>query len=210
MTPFADVAISFPVLPTFRHFSLQEEKSEARTINDLQNKLLMYRLKNYLQVRSCKFQVPEFSGSTQVLASMLGQCIVEDRDLQTHLVELLRSRDDGERVDWTTKLEAVVVEALIVLCHERRSSVHVGRIAELANVIMSRSEESIELTPKVVGAKLKQLGFETTRLDSNGRGIYLLKNACALIHKLGQSFGVPSVRLGLPGCPHCGGARNAH
>jgi hypothetical protein len=209
-TPFADFALSFPVLPTFRYFSSSKEKTDADTINDLQNKLLMYRLKNHLKVRSCNFQVPEFFGSTKLLARMLGQCIVEDRDLQNQVIELLRSRDEGERIESTTRIEAIVVEALIALCHHRECSVHVGRVAALANGIMARSGESFELSPKEVGAKLRQLGFETTRLDSAGRGIYLLKNECALIHKLGRSFGVPSLRIGLPGCPNCMNERSAH
>lgn len=192
-----------PVPPMLRSFSTQDEEREVATINNLQNRLLMYRLQNFAQVRSSQFDAPEFSGSTREMARTLGRCIVDAADLQARLLDLLRPRDDAERTEGTGRLGAVVVEALVVACHEKRPSVHVGQVAELANAILSRSGESFQLSPKEVGAKLKQLGFRTTRLDSAGRGIYLLTEQCALIHKLGRAFRVPTLCEGLPGCPHC-------
>jgi len=129
--------------------------------------------------------------------------IVDAADLHARLLDLLRPRDDAERTEGTGKLEAVVLEALVVACHEKRPDVHVGQVAELANKILGRSGESLQLSPKEVGAKMKQLGFRTTRLDSAGRGIYLVSERCALIHKLGREFGVPTLRQGLPGCSQC-------
>jgi hypothetical protein len=116
---------------------------------------------------------------------------------------LLRLRNDADRTEGTSRLEAVIVEALIVCCHERRTSVHAGEIAALANGILSRQDEFLKLEAREVGAKLKKLWLRTTRLDSAGRGIYLLKEVCARIHDLGRAFGVPALREGLPGCPHC-------
>jgi hypothetical protein len=202
-SPFADVGLWLTVPATARSFSTQEEEREAATISNLQNRLLMYRLQNFGQVKSSQFDAPEFSGSTREMARMLGQCIVNAAELQARLVNLLRPRDDADRVERTCRLEAIVVEALVVACHEQRPSVHVGDVAALANGILSRSGESFQLTPREVGAKLKQLGLRTTRLDAAGRGIYLLKEQCALIHKLGRAFGVPTLREALPGCPHC-------
>lgn len=200
---FVDAGIWMPVSPMLRSFSTHDEEREVATINNLQNRLLMYRLQNFAQVRSSQFDAPKFSSSTREMARMLGRCIVDAAALQARLLDLLRPRDDAERTEGTGRLEAVVVEALVVACHKKRPSVHVGQVAEIANAILSRSEESFQLNPKEVGAKLKQLGLRTTRLDSAGRGIYLLTKQCALIHKLGRAFGVPTLREGLPGCPHC-------
>jgi hypothetical protein len=199
---FVNAGVWMPV-PPLRSFSTQDEEREAATINNLQNRLLMYRLQNFAQVRSSQFDAPEFCGSTREMARALGRCIVDAADLQARLLDLLKPRDDAERTERIGRLEAVVVEALVVVCHEKRPSVHVGQVAELANLILSRSGESFQLSPKEVGAKLKQLGLRTTRLDSAGRGIYLLTEQCALIHKLGRAFGAPTLRKGRPGCPHC-------
>jgi len=200
---FADAGVWIPVSPMLRSFSTQDEVREVATINNLQNRLLMYRLQNFAQVKSSQFDAPEFCGSTREMARALGRCIVDAADLQARLLDLLKPRDDAERTEGIGRLEAVVVEALVVLCHEKRPSVHVGQVAELANLILSRSGESFQLSPKEVGAKMKQLGLRTTRLDSAGRGIYLLSERCALIHKLGREFGVPTLRKGRPGCPSC-------
>jgi len=200
---FVDAGIWMPVSPMLRSFSTHDEEREVATINNLQNRLLMYRLQNFAQVRSSQFDAPEFCGSTRETARALGRCFVNAVDLQAKVLDLLKARDDAERTEGKGRLEAVVVEALVVVCHEKRPSVHVGQVAELANAILSRSGESLQLSPKEVGAKLKQLGFRTTRLDAAGRGIYLVSERCALIHKLGREFGVPTLREGRPGCPHC-------
>jgi hypothetical protein len=57
---------------------------------------------------------------------MLGRCIVNAPGLQARLVDLLRPRDDADRSEGVGRLEAVVTEALVVVCHERKPSVHVG------------------------------------------------------------------------------------
>lgn len=155
---FGDAGVWMPASPMLRSFSTHDEEREVATINNLQNRLLMYRLQNFAQVRSSQFDAPEFSSSTREMARMLGGCIVDAADLQARLLDLLRPRDDADRTEGTGKLEAVVVEALVVACHQKRPSVHVGQVAELAAAILSRSEESFQLSPKEVGTKLKQLG----------------------------------------------------
>jgi hypothetical protein len=202
-SPFADVGLCVPVSPTLNSFSTQDEEREVATISGLQDRLLMYRLQNFAQVRSSQFDAPEFSGSTREMARMLGRCIVNAADLHARLIDLLRPRDDAERVEGTRRIEVVVLEALVVACHEKKPSVRVSQVADLANGILTRGGESFNLSPKQVGARLKQLGFRTTRLDSAGRGIYLLKEQCAHIHKLARAFGIPTLHQGLPGCPHC-------
>jgi hypothetical protein len=200
---FAEVGLGISVSPMLRSFSLPDEERETTTINHLQNQMLEYRLRNFARVKSSQFDAPDFSGSTRELARTLGRCVVGAPDLQGRLLELLRSRNDAEKTEVARGLEAVVVEALVAFCHERRSSVHVGEVAQFANAILTRNEESLQLSFKQAGTKLKQLGFRTTRLDSAGRGIHLLKEQCARIHKLGRAFGVPTLREGLKGCPHC-------
>ena len=202
-SPFAEACLWMPVAPTPQLFSIQDEQREAARIVELQNQLLMYRLQNYAKVKTSTFDVPEFSGSSRELARSLGACVVDAPDLQSRLVDRLRERDQAERSERVGKIVSVIVEALVVCCHERKPSVHVAEVTKLANGILSRTREVVELTPKQVGAKLRQQGFRTVRLDAAGRGIYLLNGQCARIHELARTYGVPSVREGLPRCPHC-------
>jgi hypothetical protein len=202
-SPFADVGFWFSVPPAIRLFSEQDERGEASPINSLQNKLLAYRLQNFSKIALSDFDAPNFYGVSREMARSLGRCIVDAPELQTKIIHLLVPRNDSDQVEGTTRLAAVITEALVVSCHERKASVRVGEIATLANGILSRNGEFLQVNPKEVGAKLKKLGFRTTRLDSAGRGIYLLKEQCAQIHELARSLRVPTLREGLPGCPHC-------
>lgn len=163
----------------------------------------MYRLQNYHKVRTSEFDIPEFAGATREYVRALGQCLVDAPELQASLATLFRSRDNAERTGTACELDAVVIEALLVCCHERKPSVHVGDIATLANGILSLKGETAELSAREVGGRLKNLGFLTTRLDSSGRGIYLLNAECERIHKHGRALGVAALRQGLPGCGFC-------
>jgi hypothetical protein len=202
-SPFAEACLWMPIAPTPQLFSIQDEEREAARIVELQNQLLMYRVQNYAKVKTSTFDVPEFSGSSRELARSLGACIVDAPDLQARLVDQLRERDQAERSERAGKIESVVVEALLVCCHERHPSVHVGEVSRLVNGILARSAEVVKVTAKQVGTILKRLGFRTERLDAGGRGIYLLNGECARVHRVARAYGVPSLREGLPGCPHC-------
>lgn len=202
-SPFADASLWLRVSNTTRSFTAQDELRNAATIQKLQNQLLGYRLANLQQVRSSVFDAAEFSGTTRELACALGRCVPNSPDLQARILELLTPRDDGERSGGANPFESAIIEALLVACHERKSSVRVGEVAGLANGILGRNGEQVRLGSREVGAKLKQLGFRTARLDGAGRGIYLVREQCAQIHRLGRDLRVPTLREGLPGCPDC-------
>ena len=202
-TPFADACLSVSLPPQLTSFSTRDEEHQEVSVQKLQNQLLRYRLENFSRVRAAALNAPHFRGSTRELACTLGRCIVDAPAIQERLFALLQPRDDASRIESATGLRAVIIEALIAACHEQKSSIHVGEITELANGILTRNEETVILRAKQVGSILKHLGLSTTRLDSQGRGIYLLGPGCSLIHRLAQAYSVPAIREGLPGCPHC-------
>jgi len=202
-SPFAENCLRLWVSSANRSFGLWEEEPEAAGIIRLQNQLLMYRLENHSKVKASRFTVPDFCSITGEHARTLGRCIVDAPELQSQLTELLRTRNDAEQTESAGKLDAMVMEALLVCCHERKPSVHVGQIATLVNTILTRDEETLELSAKQVGSRMKKLGFRTVRLDAGGRGIYLLNGECARIHQLVRSFRAAASREHLPGCPHC-------
>jgi hypothetical protein len=202
-TPFAENCLRLWVSPANRSFGPSEEEPEAAEITRLQNQLLMYRLEKHSKVKTCQFAVPDFCGITGEHARTLGRCLVDTPDLQARVTALLRTRNDAEQSESAGKLDAVVVEALLVCCHERRPSVHVGEVTTLVNVILTRDGEAVELNAKQVGGRMKKLGFRTIRLDAGGRGIYLLSAECGRIHQLARAFRAAATREPLPGCPHC-------
>jgi hypothetical protein len=203
-TLFADSCLWIPVAPARRLVSFRDEQRESAQIARLQNQLLSYRLQNHEKVRTSDFDVPEVDGSIRRLGRTLGACLVDAPDLRVRLVQELQEMDAATNRDQIKQIEAVLIEALLACCHERRSTVHVGEIAKLANTIFLQRGETLQLKPREVGAKMKGLGFNTTKIDSGGRGLYLLGENCRRIHELARSYRVPFPQPGLPGCPHCG------
>jgi hypothetical protein len=199
----ADGCLRISVAPARELLKSVDETRERPVLEGLQAKLLNYRLRNYGKVKSSTFDVLKFTGATRALARSLGACIVDASDLQTRVAALLQNHDEAVRAERAAEIESVLLEALLVLCHERRTSVHVGEVAEIANGILSRRGEGVILSPRETGSKLKVLGFRTTRLDSGGRGLYLLGEIRKHVHKLARLYTVPSLQSGLPGCPDC-------
>jgi hypothetical protein len=202
-SPFADGCLRISVPPARELLKSVDETRERRVLEELQAKMLNYRLMNYGKVKSSNFDVLQFTGPTRSLARSLGACIVDASDHQTRVAALLQNHDEAARAERAAEFESVLLESLIVLCHERKTAVHVGQVTEIANGILSRRGESLILSPRQTGSKLKGLGFRTTRLDSGGRGLYLLGEIRKHVHKLARLYTVPSLQSGLPGCPDC-------
>jgi hypothetical protein len=207
---FADICLQLRVLPGNRIFGSKDEDHTTAAIDNIQNQMLAYRLQNHSKVKASEYDVPQFCGATREYARTFGRCIVDAPDLQARLATLLLAQDQAERTETAGAVDAVVIEALVVCCHERKASVHVGEVATLANAILGRGGETVNLSDKQVGGRMKKLGFRTSRLDAGGRGIYLLNGSCERVHKLARAFDVPTLREDQPGCPYCTQTNELH
>jgi hypothetical protein len=208
-SPFVDSCLSMPVTPARVLFSAQPTKAEAES---LRNRLLSYRLHHHPTVKTSTFDAPRFCGAIRDVARAYGACIVGSPDLQERLVALLQDRDEADRLEIANSLPGVVIEVLRALCHERKPTVHVGEVAEMANLVLSRQGEVAKVSARRIGTILKHLGFRTIKLDAGGRGI-LLDGECRRIHDLANDHALPSLREQFPGCPYCQGdgmEANAH
>ena len=198
----ADGFLRIPVVPAMRLLSPSDEERHRAAVEELRAKLLNYRLVHYDEVRSSTFDVADLTGPTREIARGLGACLVDAPDLRDRLIALLRDQDESVRMERSAEMSPVL-ESLMVFCHERRPSVHVGEIATTASSILSIRGEWATLSPKEVGSKLKLLGLRTTRLDAGGRGLRLTREICTRIHRTARAFGAPATETGLPGCPDC-------
>ncbi len=105
--------------------------------------------------------------------------------------------------------EAIVLEALLLLCHQRRKIAYVAEIALATNkILFARRQINVidgpgAVTPRELGAKLKAIGFHTVRLDAAGRGIAFDPHIVKRIHELARLHGTATALQGLPGCPYC-------
>jgi hypothetical protein len=176
---------------------------------DLQAKLQSYRLRNFVKVEHSDFDAPQLAFPTREIARALGDCIVDDRELQSRVVSLLEEQDEDTRVRRTTTFEAVVVEAGLLFCHEKenREWAYVGEFARFSNAILKGRGEEIELEPRAVGDILRSVGLFTRRLGRAGRGILLVIEIRRKIHELAWRFGVLSIEDGVDRCEFCTEAR---
>jgi hypothetical protein len=201
--PFLDSCLEIPIFPSRVLFSCSDEEREAAPLEEIRDQLLSYRLVHFSRVKTSNFDVPQFNGPVRGLARALGACIVDAPALQASLVVQLQTRDEAVKLDRISEIPSILLEALLVCCHERRPAVYVQEIADVANDILSRHDEILKLSARQVGGKLKNLGFRTERLDAAGRGIYVLGENCRRVHELAKMYGVPSLQTGLLGCPQC-------
>ena len=199
---FGDSALYLMVIPTHRRLPLLDAQAEEQIADQFQSKLLSYRLANHSKVRNSDFQVAAFTSPIAALARTLGACIVDDRELQSGLETLLRRQDEAVRVRRVTGLEAVVIGALWVLCHEERESAYVGEIAKVANGILLGRGETLELEPRAVGSILDELGLCDRPRHGRGCRILLLDETRRRVHELAYAYGVASVGGSSVRCPH--------
>jgi hypothetical protein len=108
-----------------------------------------------------------------MLARALGAAVEGSPETQARIIEALRRSDEKSKVESSQSPAAVVLEALLVACHEKRPEIHVFEIAELANGIFLGRHDDQVLSPKALGGIL--------------RAELALASSCARNHRRKQS-----------------------
>ena len=169
----------------------------------LQPQLLDYRLRNHAQVRKSTFDAAQFAGGTREIARALGACVVGDSELQAGVISALRAQDEAVRGARWTRLDSLVVEGLLVLCHEKdTTAVYTGDLTGVVNEILLGREEKLKLKPRKVGALLRSLNVISER-DSKGYGFLLLKDVRRKIHELARALDAAGLRENAGRCEFC-------
>ena len=181
---------------------LLDAKALLKIAEAFQPQLLLYRLKNWSHVASVTFDPSSLGGATRALASVLGSCFPGSEELQKRVARLLEPQDEERRFDHAQCESAVVLEALLIACHEGRASVHVGDIADLANGILDLRGDGYRLSTRRIGSTLRSFSLGLRR-DSRGYG-FLLSTKCKWrIHQLARSLDVPFFRGQIEKCDMC-------
>lgn len=207
--PASSGCLQIVVTPGMRPLTIADEARESAMIEEIQSKLLGYRLSNFDSVRESDFDVPSFSGATRNLARDMGACFVNAPELRARLISLLAVQDSESRMAHGEELKSIVLEGMLLLCHQRKKTAYVGEIATATNhILLGRGMiDALDgpgaATPREVGGKVRSLGFQTTRLDEAGRGIAFDAQVVKRVHALAQLHDTATSRQGLPGCPFC-------
>jgi hypothetical protein len=198
-------SICVTLTPARGRFPVVSDHDQVQIADELQPKLLLYRMRNYGKFRESQFDVPQFTAAVRTRARMLGACVVDNASLQSGLISALRGQDNEARITRSFSLESVMVEALLLLCHDKatRASANVGDIAKVMNTILKGRGELLELEPRKVGDVLRTLQFFPIRQGSAARGISLTVAERRRVHRLARDYDVPTIHDGAVRCPEC-------
>ena len=201
--PTSVTALGVPLLlakPPHRRLSRADAQQWA---DEFQPRLMRYRISQHLQVANSQFDEHGFAPASRLLARILGAAVEGSASLQGRMVEALRSVDEQAKTVHSQDLGAVVVEALLSLCHEQKQEAYVREITELANGILLGRHETMKLSPKGVGAILrKKLGLFTERHGAGYRMV-LTEGARRRIHELAAAHHTLSSLDAHSGCSLC-------
>jgi hypothetical protein len=178
-------------------------QSQIEELRQIQRQLVRYRVTRYQQVAQSNFDAPGFCPETRVIARILGACAEGDESVQQQIVAALQDQDEGAKVISSHSVEAVVLEALLVLIHEKRSHAFITEIKKLTEGILLGRQQITALVDRDMGRMLREdLGLSTTR---RSKGICLSLNtlACAAIHREAYARGVLTLLEPRPDCSYC-------
>jgi hypothetical protein len=181
--------------------------SEAERIaTEYQGKFLQYRLVNWAKVRPPAFDLNQFTTPMQEIAHTFAASIVDDDELQSQVVPLLKTLDREVRVDRTFLLAAIVLEALLARCHNVTGKYYpVADLTGDVNTLLCGRGETLEVSPENIGWTLRALGLHTDFIPGGRRGLLLTRDVREKIHELAVDYGVRTLRE-LPAkvdCPLC-------
>ena len=178
-------AIEIPVSQTRIPLPVLTEAVQNAIADEFQPKLLTYRLAKHAQVMNSTFDAAPLISSVSELARSLGACVVDDPDRQADIIRVLKDRDEQVSEDYSWDPRVTVLEVLLLFCHKRqKEKVHALEIADIASSMLKERGESLGISERTVGNKLRYWGFTPVRLDSSGRGLWLTSKIRKQIHKL--------------------------
>jgi hypothetical protein len=196
-------ALHINLPPSRGRLPILDEKFSDEVAREFQSKFLAYRCHHFLEVRESRFDLPEFTSATRILARVFGAPIVEAATLRTALIRLLQDHEEARLALSWTDLRCVVIEAVLHHCHtEPGEKVHVGKITKTVNCILKGRGEETQREAREIGVVLRDFKLCSKR-DSAGYAILLDSAVCRHIHRLAHGFGLLAMRKGEARCLHC-------
>jgi hypothetical protein len=187
----AEVAIRMALSPAPAGTPLLTDDIKEKLANEFQAKLLRYRIDNFARVRRSDFDAPQLAGSARVIARFLGSCFPGNRELQSGVLRSLAGMDEAARVALAMRPESLLVEALLIQCHEGKEAVYVGDVTSSVNAILRERGETFKVDARAVGPKIASLGLFTKR-DASGYAFKVTNEIRRQVHQLAGAYAVPT------------------
>jgi hypothetical protein len=158
------------------------------TFQSLQNQLLEYRIRNRTIVNNSEFSPAGLALESGVIASVLGNCIVNAPSLEEYLVSILAPQAQQQMADRLGSIEGLTVEAAFLKCHQEETEVMVKEITAEVNRMLIERGEKLQYSPESVGHTLKKVGLFTQRLGRQGNGLRMNEGTRLRIHKVASFY----------------------
>ena len=165
-------------------------QSQIEELRQLQGQLLKYRLTRHQQVAESTFDAPNFCPETRLIARMLGACLEGDTKARQQMIDALGETDETTLASAAQSPEAIVLEALLVLVHERRDQAFMREIRELAQGIFLGRQDPTRLRDQDVGTIVRDTFGLVTRRQKKGISVDLEAIQSAAIHREAYARGV--------------------
>jgi len=203
--PLALPALTIPLLPATQPCG-RITNSEAQSLADFfQPRLLHYRLTQHVKVANSRFDVAGLCPGLRLVARVLGVAVEDSPTLQASMIGALRSMDEQHKAEQSQTPAAVLIEALLLLSHNKTPVAYVGQITELANATLENHDENIQLSPRAVGEILRQeLGLFARRRPL-GYELALDLATQRRVHRLAVDHDVLQQVADCPCCEEMGG-----
>jgi hypothetical protein len=158
------------------------------TIDSLRNRLLEYRNRNLGTVRSLEFNPRGLSLEAHAMANALGSCVVDEPQLESELVTLLKPQHQQQIADRSSSLEAIVAGVALAFCHQGKDEVYVKEVAAEVNRLLVARGETMQLSAEKAGHKLRKAGLFTRRLSPAGNGLTLDQATRSRVHEVARAY----------------------
>ena len=202
-SPISAATLKIHMRPDPLQYRRVSESVIQQLADEFQPYLLRYRLTRHRQVANSEFDAPQLDWDIRMLARALGASLEGSPEIQTRIIEALRLSDEQSKAQNAESPAAIILEALLVACHEKRPEIYVYEVTELANGIFLGRHDNQELSPKTVGGILRsELGFHPER-HARGYALRLSSETRHRIHRLASSYDAVSLMTPHPDCAVC-------
>ena len=194
--------IEIPVDPAPHSIPMLHPATEQKIADEIQPMLLMYRLNHIFSIAESRVDFPAFAPPVREVACCLAQCLPGMPDVQAEMTSLIEERNREVQLEFETNPISIVIVAMLSFCHQKTKFMRVAQVAAAVNAIFEQDGETLELSAKATGDKLKLIGLRTKRLDAQSRGLFLTEATRQLIHKAAWYYGITRSR-DPQGCKDC-------
>jgi hypothetical protein len=187
-------SIQISMIPTGQDLPVFDLDAQHRISRESQAKLLSFRRTNLSAARRLRFDASKFTFALRDVARSIAAATPDDTELQNEIFDLLREPDAEIRSEKWLELSCVLIEAVLVACHEAPGGViYVSDLTEIAGEILKRRGKESKIDPGKFGKRLKLLGFATEPRDAKGSRLCLTEAVRNRAQQLARDFGVPEV-----------------